>query len=192
MPQEERRERQLSQETNFHRSLCELQHTVMNYVDLTCQGRKKSQATSPNQEQENERWRNLNSEWQGQAEYDQVTRILKQQKELLQQQESNQGKDTSLTKLLLDLLRYLWKYFLFYPTRRGTLRPNFTSLCQHREWRNFCQQNTTQERGTTLKQHVRMLIYYLKQSIAGWRAEDSQAARCKEDTNFVDFASPAL
>jgi len=106
--QEEICEQSVSQETSFqlHRTLCELQRLLIKHLGLTCQGQMRSRVASPIQEEQNERSRSFNWECPGEAEYETVRGIRKQQKQLLQQ-EHREGKDTSLRKLLLDLLRSL-------------------------------------------------------------------------------------
>ncbi|XP_020609607.1 uncharacterized protein LOC110048163 [Orbicella faveolata] len=138
--QEEICEQNLSQETSFqlHKTLCEL----LNHLGLTCQEPMRYQVASPIQEQRNERSRGFNWECPGIAEYETVRGIRKQQKQLLQQ-EHHEGKGTSLRKLLLDLLRSLWRYLLFKSAGEENEQPNSARCSRfHHEWREFQQVST--------------------------------------------------
>ncbi|XP_020609608.1 uncharacterized protein LOC110048164 [Orbicella faveolata] len=100
----------------------------------------------------------------------------------------------------MALLRSLWKYFLFNSQGSPALTPNFTSLNNHREWEKFHQAilrlSTNLQRNileTALEQDVRMIIYYLKESTAVWKTQDSQFKRHAEDQELdILDAHPVL
>lgn len=144
----------------------------------------ESLTTRLNQEHK-DKWKSLNWENPGKEEYNAVRKILKTQKELLQQ-DYNQGRDAS-RKRLMALLRFLWKYFVFNSQRRPALTPNFASLNNHREWEKFhqailrlstnLQQNIPE---IAMEQDVEMIIYHLKESTTARKTQDPVHAEVQE------------
>lgn len=180
---QERLQFMISQETivTVHKSLCELISSLMNCFKMTHQERLEPLAARLNQEHE-DNWKRLNLENPGKEEYKAVTKILKTQTELLQQN-FNQGRDAS-RQLLMALLRSLWKYFVFNSQRRPALTPNFASLNSDSECEEFLQAilrlSTNLQRNTletALEQDLKMIIHHLKESKAVWRTQDSQSTR---------------
>lgn len=193
---QERFQFMISQEpiSKVHQSLCELISSLMSYFKMTHQERLESMATRLNQEHE-DNWKRLNLEIPGKEEYKAVTKILKTQTELLQQN-FNPGRDTS--RLLLALLRSLWKYFVFNSQRRPALTPNFASLNNHSECEEFIQAilrlSTNLQRNTlepALEQDVKMIIHHLKESTAVWGTQDSQSTSEDQELDILD-AHPVL
>jgi len=131
-----------------------------------------------------------------QEEYKTVTKILKTQTELLQQ-DYHQGRDPS-RQLLMALLRSLWKYFMFNSQERICLTTNFTSLNNHSEWEKFHQailrlsatlQRNIPERGSAFKQDVKMILYHLKKC----KTQDTESTRHAEDQELdILDAHPVL
>lgn len=173
------RQQNLSQETSFQldKTLCELQRSLIEF-------------TSPIKEDQNETPRRFNSECPGKVEYEIIRGILKQQKQLLQQ-ECNEGKDTSQRKLVLDLLRSNWRYLLFKSKSEEKEQLNTVrcSRFHQRDTRDFQEQNDNLDRDIAFKQHLGMLISYLTDLTAGWRINDPQTKRLIEEINSGEVNS---
>ncbi|XP_020609522.1 uncharacterized protein LOC110048086 isoform X2 [Orbicella faveolata] len=172
---------EVSQEANIkvHQSLCELISSLIHYFKLPHQERLESRATRLLQEHK-DKWRSLNWDNPIQEECKTVTKILKTQTELLQQ-DYHQGRDAS-RQLLMALLRSLWRYFMFHSQGRICLTTNFTSLNNHSEWKKFHEailrlsaslQRNIPERGAAFKQDVKTILYHLKKC----KTQDSGSTR---------------
>lgn len=188
---------EVSQETNIkvHQSLCDLLSSLIHHFKMPHQESQESRAIRLIREG-NDQWRSLNWDKPIQEEYETVTKILKTQTELLQQ-DYYQGRDAS-RQLIMALLRSLWKYFMLSSKRSSALTTHFTSLNNQSEWDKFHQailrlsaslQRNIPERGAVFKQDVKMILYHLKKC----KTQDSESTRHAEDQELdILDAHPVL
>jgi len=132
---------------------------------------------------QNEKLSRLHWECPGQLEFDTGSTMLKQMKELLQQ-DSFDGRETSPKQVLIEVFSYLWTYFLFngregaqIATRRYDLEQGESILSNGRV-KHDCEvvapilqlqtrslnQNSTYEESTILTEHLGRILYYLEQT----------------------------
>lgn len=149
--------------------------SLMKYLNVTYKRGIGSQAT---REENNEMWRHLNWGNPGEEELKSVTKCLRQQNELLQE-DYREGRESSRREHLMNLSRHLWKYLLLDSSTRMRA---FSSMYHHGGWTQF-----DSRPDTTFEQRVQTLLRFLKVLTANRNTQASQFGRYHEDTNSEEF-----
>lgn len=163
-------------------AVSELINPVISYLNLDYQKRMESLTKRQSKKVRNQPWKTLNWEYPSKAEYECITKTLKQQKELLKQM-CREEVDTSRQDLLIQLLCKIWKYIQLSNFPKMGLSP---SLYHQDEWRPFVLPNKGDEKDIFQKQ-VETLLSFLKKEMAECNTQVLDHSRNKEESLLQEF-----